>query len=322
MLAMASVAMPALAQREDDWAARRAERAEQHQQRTEQVPAANAPAPIPPREERSPGEARGGWQQREASPPPQAAQAPQAPAPERVFRGGGWNRGDEGARSAPQGVDPAQIARWRERQEERRAQAAGDGSAPATRWNDHVRQAPASGYNQPPVQSQSAPVVRYGTPDGQRWNGQRDVRTNGQWQGQRDGRTSGQWQGQRDGRTSGQWQGQSQARQWDRQRDGQRWSNDWRRDGRYDWQRYRTQNRAVFRVGRYYDPFGYGYRPVSVGFRLYAGYYQSNSWLNDPWEYRLPPVYGPYRWVRYYDDAVLVDIYSGEVVDVIRNFFW
>ena len=32
--------------------------------------------------------------------------------------------------------------------------------------------------------------------------------------------------------------------------------------------------------------------------------------------------YGPYRWVRYYDDAVLVDIYSGEVVDVINNFFW
>ena len=31
---------------------------------------------------------------------------------------------------------------------------------------------------------------------------------------------------------------------------------------------------------------------------------------------------GPYRWVRYYDDALLVDIYSGEVVDVIYDFFW
>ena len=45
-------------------------------------------------------------------------------------------------------------------------------------------------------------------------------------------------------------------------------------------------------------------------------------WIQDPWQYRLPQVYGPYRWVRYYDDVLLVDIYSGEVVDVIHNFFW
>ena len=55
---------------------------------------------------------------------------------------------------------------------------------------------------------------------------------------------------------------------------------------------------------------------------MYAGYYQPDYWLDDPWQYRLPPVYGPYRWVRYYDDALLVDIYSGQVVDVIDNFFW
>jgi len=26
--------------------------------------------------------------------------------------------------------------------------------------------------------------------------------------------------------------------------------------------------------------------------------------------------------VRYYDDVLLVDIYTGEVVDEIRDFFW
>ena len=36
----------------------------------------------------------------------------------------------------------------------------------------------------------------------------------------------------------------------------------------------------------------------------------------------LPEVWGPYRWVRYYDDVMLVDIYTGQVVDVIYNFFW
>ena len=39
--------------------------------------------------------------------------------------------------------------------------------------------------------------------------------------------------------------------------------------------------------------------------------------------YRLPyRAAGHVRWVRYWDDALLVDIYTGEVVDVIHNFFW
>ena len=38
--------------------------------------------------------------------------------------------------------------------------------------------------------------------------------------------------------------------------------------------------------------------------------------------YRLPPAYGPYRWIRYFDDALLVNIHTGMVVDSIRNFFW
>lgn len=101
-----------------------------------------------------------------------------------------------------------------------------------------------------------------------------------------------------------------------------RWSNDWHRDSRYDWRRYRDRNRFVFRLGSYYDPFGYGYRPLRIGFTLNSGYYQPDFWLDDPYEYRLPPVYGPYRWIRYFNDAVLVDIYSGEVVDVIPDFFW
>lgn len=108
----------------------------------------------------------------------------------------------------------------------------------------------------------------------------------------------------------------------DRDRDGHRWSGDWRRDHRYDWRSHRHRHGSLFRIGRYYDPYGWGYRRWSIGFSLWPSYYGSNYWLNDPWMYRLPPVYGPYRWVRYYDDALLVNIYTGEVVDVIHNFFW
>ena len=101
-----------------------------------------------------------------------------------------------------------------------------------------------------------------------------------------------------------------------------RWSNHWRTDHRYDWRRHRDRHRSIFRLGRYYDPYGWGYRRFSIGFSIGSSYYGSNYWLDDPWMYRLPPVYGPYRWVRYYDDALLVNLYSGQVVDVIHNFFW
>jgi hypothetical protein len=100
------------------------------------------------------------------------------------------------------------------------------------------------------------------------------------------------------------------------------WSHDWRKDKRYDWWKYRNSYRSLYRLGNYYDPYGWTYRRWTVGYSLWPSYYGSHYWLNDPSMYRLPPVYGPYRWVRYYDDALLVNIYTGHVVDVIYNFFW
>ena len=130
----------------------------------------------------------------------------------------------------------------------------------------------------------------------------------------------------RDGRRDrdGNWRDGDRDRNW---RDGHRrydnnWRNEWRRDRRYDWRRHRNSNRSAFRFGIYYDPFGYSYRPYSIGWPIRSSYWGSNYWLRDPWMYRLPPVYGPYRWIRYWDDAILVDMRSGRVVDVIHNFFW
>ena len=117
--------------------------------------------------------------------------------------------------------------------------------------------------------------------------------------------------------------GRTETRRGDRTTDRRhRWSSDWRRDHRYDWRNYRHSHRSLFRLSRYYDPYGWNYRRFSIGFSLGSSYYGSNYWLNDPWMYRLPPAYGPYRWVRYYDDALLVNIYTGQVVDVLYNFFW
>jgi Ni/Co efflux regulator RcnB len=100
------------------------------------------------------------------------------------------------------------------------------------------------------------------------------------------------------------------------------WSHDWRKDKRFDWWHYRSRYGSLYRLGHYRDPYGWGYRRWTMGYTLWPSYYGSSFWLNDPWMYRLPPAYGPYRWVRYYDDALLVNIYTGHVVDVVYNFFW
>jgi hypothetical protein len=101
-----------------------------------------------------------------------------------------------------------------------------------------------------------------------------------------------------------------------------RWRGDWRNDRRYDWRDYRRRHHNRFRFAFYYDPFGWDYFRYGVGWRMWPSYYRSSYWLNDPWQYRLPPTYGPYRWIRYHNDALLVNIYTGEVVDVEYNFFW
>ena len=102
------------------------------------------------------------------------------------------------------------------------------------------------------------------------------------------------------------------------------WNRDWRRDQRYDWQRYRSVNRDFYRGGRYYAPYGwsYGYRRFSIGISLSNVLFDQRYWIEDPYAYRLPPAYGAYRWVRYYDDVLLVDLRSGQVVDAIYDFFW
>jgi hypothetical protein len=107
-------------------------------------------------------------------------------------------------------------------------------------------------------------------------------------------------------------------------RDDRRWDrNQWRNDRRYDWQSYRYSNRDRYRLGRYYAPYrNYNYSRLSIGFQLGSGFYGDNYWLTDPWQYRLPNAPYGTRWIRYYDDVLLVDVYSGEVIDVIYDFFW
>ena len=101
------------------------------------------------------------------------------------------------------------------------------------------------------------------------------------------------------------------------------WNRNWRSDNRFDWQRYRYSNRNLFRSGGYYSPYrGYSYNRLNIGFILNSLFYSNRYWLSDPYQYRLPPAPYGTQWVRYYNDVVLVDVYTGEVLDVIYDFFW
>jgi len=155
---------------------------------------------------------------------------------------------------------------------------------------------------------------RSGNDDGRngdhRWDGGRDHgndRGDHRWDGRPN--SGGSWNGNHgwNGRPGG------NDHRWDPGR--------WRNDHRYDWRDWRNGHRDLF-SRRYYAPRGFHYRSVYAGFFLEPFFYSSSYWLDDPFDYRLPPVEWPLRWVHYYNDALLVDVTTGEVVDVIPNFFF
>ena len=117
-------------------------------------------------------------------------------------------------------------------------------------------------------------------------------------------------------------QGTQPPVRYERHRDsGSHWNTNWRHDRRYDWRDRRRHNRSLFHIGFYNDPFGWGYQSFSIGWRLWPNYYQQSYWI-DPAMYGLPYPPAGMQWVRYYNDALLVDTFSGEIVDSIPGFFW
>ena len=100
---------------------------------------------------------------------------------------------------------------------------------------------------------------------------------------------------------------------------------DWREDrnrrwGDNDWRDWRNRNRGIYSRGTWRAPFRYyAFRP---GVRIAPTYWGSAYWINDPWRYRLPPAGYGQRWVRHYDDVLLIDTRRGVVLRVINHFYW
>jgi hypothetical protein len=304
-ISMAIVAVPASAAPENmgrNWERGSSARNEARAARQERQQPRETTAPAPRRD-----------QTRAAPPARQAAPAAQ-PGSNRAERGGGrdWNRSGNGNAagrdSNRSGNDGNRGGRdWaRQGDNSNRGDARADSGQRNGGWN--------RGGNSPGALASTDRNRSYTDRDRNRnYDGRRDNDRNRAGNDRRDNDRN--W-GDRNGSYRN---GYADAR-----RDHRRWDNrSWRNDRRYDWNRYRSANRSVFRLGAYYSPYrNYSYRRLSIGWFLDSLFYSNRYWINDPWRYRLPEVYGPYRWVRYYDDALLVDVYSGEVVDVIHDFFW
>ena len=89
--------------------------------------------------------------------------------------------------------------------------------------------------------------------------------------------------------------------------------------GSNDWQSYRNVNRNLYARGNWRAPFRYN--TFRVGGRIAPNYFGSAYWIRDPWRYRLPAAGLNRRWIRHYNDVILVDYRRGTVRNVIRNFY-
>jgi len=90
--------------------------------------------------------------------------------------------------------------------------------------------------------------------------------------------------------------------------------------GRNDWRGYRAANRDLYRGGAWRSNFRYQtFRP---GARIGVGLFAPRYYINDFGRYRLPRPGFNQRWVRHYNDVILVDIRRGIVIDAIRGFYW
>jgi len=123
------------------------------------------------------------------------------------------------------------------------------------------------------------------------------------WRNDRNDRNDRNWRGDRNGRTD--------------------WNRGWRNDNRYNWSSWRNQNRNRYHLSPYYSPYrNWRYQRFSIGLFLDSLFYDQRYWIGNPYDYRLPAAPYGTQWVRYYDDVILVDVYTGEVLDVIYDFFW
>jgi Ni/Co efflux regulator RcnB len=83
-----------------------------------------------------------------------------------------------------------------------------------------------------------------------------------------------------------------------------------------------TWNHDRFRLGAYRRPPGFYVRAWGFGDILPRPWFARSYWLLDFLDYDLPYPPPGYTWVRVGPDALMIDEYSGRIVQVVRGIFW
>jgi Ni/Co efflux regulator RcnB len=199
------------------------------------------------------------------------------------------------------------------RRHEEQNNQGGRGGQPAPQGQQ--RQGP-QGPQGPQYRAQQYQAQPYRGQGGQAYQGQYPNQGRQQFQGrpQFQGQPQPGQQGYAERRYNGQ-QGQWQGGQWRGQED--------RADHR-DWGRFERNTMAVrrFSFGVYARPQGWYYRRWRYGEFLPWLFWTQNYWISDYSYFGLPYPPPGCVWIRYGDDALLIDRYTGEIVEVIYGLFY
>jgi Ni/Co efflux regulator RcnB len=135
--------------------------------------------------------------------------------------------------------------------------------------------------------------------------------------------------------------GYDQGHDWNRGHDNQGHDNqghdnqghdnqghDWDR-GRYDGPRWAPRayppvynSPGRYRAWAWVPPPGYYHRAWRYGEYLPRPWLVPDYFIGEWWDFQLPEPPPGYEWVRVGYDALLVDAYSGQIVQVVRDVFW
>jgi Ni/Co efflux regulator RcnB len=299
-------------------------------------------------ERTAPGGHAGAWRQ---APPPQAPApaapaAPQArPAPtaptadggraERFQGGGRWQGRQPGEAMGQPGA-----GRWQGRQPGQAAGQPGGGrwQGRPERWvgRDGGDAGPAPG---------ATPQDRADQEDRQELGDAQRFRRDGHWEGDRRSADGPRDRGGDHRRDDGRWTGRDGRRfEGDRRNDAgpSGWrqnGGEWRREewNRGDGNRGAWRGRAQWRPGAYPHAYHSAHRFHSrpyirpphfyshvwlFGEVLPAAWYAPDYVIDDWWNYDLPEPPPGFDWVRVGDDALLIEEYTGQIVQVVRQLFW
>jgi Ni/Co efflux regulator RcnB len=79
---------------------------------------------------------------------------------------------------------------------------------------------------------------------------------------------------------------------------------------------------ARFHYGSYNRPSGWYYRRWSYGDTLPRAFWARDYWLTSWWMFDLAIPPNGYEWVRYGDDALLINVYNGQILQVDYGVFY